>query len=52
MSPFWIYFFMKIDYIIKTIWCIMRLKGDKWIKKLAVSSMKQNEPVKQNRNTD
>lgn len=52
MSPFWIYFFMKIDYIIKTIWCIMRLKGDKWIRKLAVSSMKQNEPVKQNRNTD
>ena len=36
MSPFWIYLFMKIDYIIKTIWCAFRLKGDKWIKKLAV----------------
>lgn len=36
MSPFWIYLFMKIDYIIKTVWCTFRLAGDKWIKKLAV----------------
>ncbi|MBP3453495.1 MAG: MATE family efflux transporter [Clostridia bacterium] len=37
MSPFWIYLFMKIDYIVKTIWCTFRLRGNKWIKKLALA---------------
>ena len=40
MSPFWIYLFMKIDYIAKTIWCAFRLKGNRWIKKIAVSNAK------------
>lgn len=35
MSPFWIYLFMKIDYIIKSVWCTFRMTGTKWIKKLA-----------------
>ena len=35
LSPFWIYFLMKIDYIVKTVWCTFRLHGTKWIKKLA-----------------
>ncbi len=35
LAPFWIYFLMKIDYIVKTVWCTIRLKGTKWIKKLA-----------------
>ncbi len=35
MSPFWIYLFMKIDYIIKTVWCAFRLRGNQWIKVLA-----------------
>ena len=35
LPPFWIYFLMKIDYIIKTVWCTIRLRGTKWIKKLA-----------------
>ena len=32
MSPFWIYIFLKIDWIIKTIWCAFRLKSRKWIR--------------------
>ncbi len=31
MSPFWIYAFLKIDYIIKTVWCTIRLKNKTWI---------------------
>ncbi|MCR5178220.1 MAG: MATE family efflux transporter [Lachnospiraceae bacterium] len=32
LPAFWIYFFMKIDQIIKCIWCFGRLKSRKWIK--------------------
>ncbi|MBQ7486198.1 MAG: MATE family efflux transporter, partial [Clostridia bacterium] len=35
MNPFWIYVLMKIDYIIKTIWCLIRLFQKKWIKMVA-----------------
>ena len=35
MSPFWIYLFMKIDYIIKSVWCGVRLAGTKWMKTVA-----------------
>lgn len=31
LSPFWIYVFLKIDYIIKTVWCTVRLKRRTWI---------------------
>ena len=31
MSPFWIYALLKIDYIIKTVWCTIRLKNKTWI---------------------
>ena len=34
LSPFWIYTFLKIDQIIKAIWCVFRLFGKKWIKKI------------------
>ncbi len=34
LSPFYVYFAMKIDMIIKAIWCIFRLYNYKWIKKL------------------
>lgn len=37
MSPYWIYLFMKIDYICKTVWCAIRLMGTKWIKIVADS---------------
>lgn len=36
MNAFWIYFFLKIDQIIKAVWCIFRLNSRKWIKKLQV----------------
>lgn len=32
MSAFWIYFFMKIDQLIKCVWCVYRLHSGKWIK--------------------
>lgn len=32
LPAFWIYFFMKIDQIIKSIWCVFRLRSGKWIK--------------------
>ena len=35
LPAFWIYFFLKIDQVIKTIWCIFRLKSEKWIKKIS-----------------
>jgi putative MATE family efflux protein len=31
---FWIYFFLKIDQIIKCVWCIFRLRSGKWLKKI------------------
>ena len=35
MTPFWIYFFLKIDQVIKAVWCVGRLKSGKWIKAIA-----------------
>ena len=32
LDAFWIYFFLKIDQIVKSVWCIFRLKSGKWIK--------------------
>ncbi len=32
LPAFWIYFFMKIDQIIKCLWCFGRLRSKKWIK--------------------
>ena len=34
LSPFWIYTFLKIDQIIKCIWCYFRLRSGKWLKKI------------------
>ena len=31
---FWIYTFLKIDQIIKCVWCFFRLKSGKWLKKI------------------
>ncbi len=38
MSPFWIYFFLKIDQVLKAVWCVIRLNSGKWIKKIRSSS--------------
>lgn len=32
--PFWIYTMLKIDQIIKCIWCYFRLRSKKWMKKI------------------
>lgn len=32
---FWIYFCLKFDQVIKTVWCVGRLKSEKWIKKIS-----------------
>lgn len=34
LPAFWIYFFMKIDQIIKCVWCVFRLRSGKWMKKI------------------
>lgn len=34
LPAFWIYFFLKIDQILKAIWCVVRLRSGKWIKKI------------------
>ena len=34
LPAFWIYFFLKIDQVLKAIWCIIRLHSGKWIKKI------------------
>lgn len=41
MSAFWIYVFLKLDQIIKAVWCIFRLKSGKWIK---VIQSRESEP--------
>ena len=35
LPAFWIYALLKIDQIIKAIWCIYRLQSRKWIKRIA-----------------
>ncbi|MBR2460644.1 MAG: MATE family efflux transporter [Clostridia bacterium] len=34
LPPFWIYTFLKIDQIIKCVWCFFRLRSGKWLKKI------------------
>ncbi len=34
LPVYWIYFSLKIDQLLKTIWCIIRLKSGKWVKKI------------------
>ena len=34
LPAFWIYFFLKIDQVLKAFWCVIRLSGGKWIKKI------------------
>ena len=47
LSPFWIYICLKSDQITKAIWCVIRLHGGKWIKKIKVGNEKlDDEPSK------
>ena len=34
LPAFWVYTFLKIDQIIKCVWCYFRLKSGKWLKKI------------------
>ena len=38
-SPFWVYTFLKIDQIIKCVWCYFRLRSGKWLKKIKSSEI-------------
>ena len=35
LDAFWIYFFLKVDQVIKAVWCVFRLKSGKWIKTIS-----------------
>jgi putative MATE family efflux protein len=35
LSPFWIQFLLRIDSVIKSVWCAARLFGGKWIRSIA-----------------
>lgn len=41
LGSFWIYTFLKLDQIVKAVWCIFRLKSGKWIK--TIKSNEKNE---------
>ena len=38
LPAFWIYFFLKIDQVLKAVWCVIRLRSGKWIKKIRSES--------------
>lgn len=35
LPAFWIYVALKSDQILKTVWCVFRLRSGKWIKKIS-----------------
>ena len=37
LPAFWIYFFLKLDQVLKAVWCVIRLRSGKWIKKIKTS---------------
>lgn len=39
LPAFWIYTCLKADQIAKTIWCVFRLRGGKWIKKITTGKI-------------
>ena len=38
LPAFWIYFALKIDQVLKAVWCVIRLNSGKWIKKIRTES--------------
>ena len=38
LPAFWIYFFLKVDQVLKAVWCVIRLRSGKWIKKIKTSA--------------
>lgn len=47
LPPFWIYFFLKIDQIIKCVWCYFRLRSGKWLKKINQAGGANKAPAAQ-----
>ena len=45
LPAFWIYFFLKIDQVLKAVWCVMRLQSGKWIKKIKNAEELKEEAV-------
>ena len=39
ISAFWVYAALKSDQIVKTVWCAIRLKSGKWIKKITTGNI-------------
>ena len=52
LDPFWIYFFLKIDQIIKCVWCYFRLRSGKWLKKIKGASPSTKQAVQIHAKTD
>lgn len=46
-SPFWIYCMLKIDQVIKCVWCFFRLRSKKWMKKISSASDGEEEALDQ-----
>ena len=44
LNPFWIYIALKFDQIAKAVWCVLRLRSGKWIKKISGS---EPEPIQE-----
>ncbi len=38
LPAFWIYFALKSDQVLKAVWCVIRLRSGKWIKKIRTES--------------
>lgn len=33
--PFWVFFCLRLDNLLKTVWCLIRLRSRRWIKKIS-----------------
>ncbi len=40
LPAFWVYFMLKIDQVIKCVWCYFRLKSGKWMKRIRTAGEK------------
>jgi len=43
LPAYWIYFSLKIDQILKTMWCVYRLKSGKWVKRIGSNQVHKIE---------
>ena len=45
LPAFWIYICLKIDQILKAVWCVFRLDSGKWIKKITTGEEQKVKAV-------